>query len=131
EYELAWLQGYEKSAPVRIGNAAAKQFQLDVYGEVMDTLHLARVAGLPPEAEAWQVQVAVLKFLETHWEQPGDGIWEIRGPRRHFTHSKVMAWVAFDRAIKDAEQDGLEGPIERWGQTRAAIHAQICEKGFG
>ena len=130
EYEVAWLPGYEKSAPVRIGNAAAKQFQLDVYGEVMDTLHLARVAGLPPEAEAWQVQVAVLKFLETHWEQPDDGIWEIRGPRRHFTHSKVMAWVAFDRAIKDAEQDGLEGPIERWRQTRDAIHAQICEKGF-
>jgi GH15 family glucan-1,4-alpha-glucosidase len=130
EYEIAWLPGYEKSAPVRIGNAAATQFQLDVYGEVMDTLHLARIAGLPPEAEAWQVQVAVLKFLEAHWEQPDDGIWEIRGPRRHFTHSKVMAWVAFDRAIKDAEQDGLEGPIERWRQTRDAIHAQICEKGF-
>src|SRR6202041_3711786 len=130
EYELAWLQGYEKSAPVRIGNAAAKQFQLDVYGEVMDTLHLARVAGLPPEAEAWQVQVAVLKFLEAHWEQPDDGIWEIRGPRRLFTHSKVMAWVAFDRAIKDAEQDGLEGPIERWRQVRDTIHAQVCEKGF-
>jgi GH15 family glucan-1,4-alpha-glucosidase len=130
EYEVAWLPGYEKSAPVRIGNAAAKQFQLDVYGEVMDTLHLARIAGLPPEAEAWHVQVAVLKFLEAHWEQPDDGIWEIRGPRRHFTHSKVMAWVAFDRAIKDAEQDGLEGPIERWRQTRDAIHAQICEKGF-
>jgi GH15 family glucan-1,4-alpha-glucosidase len=130
EYELAWLPGYEKSAPVRIGNAAARQFQLDVYGEVMDTLHLARIAGLPPEPEAWQVQVALLKFLEAHWEQPDEGLWEVRGPRRHFTHSKVMAWVAFDRAIKDAEQDGLEGPIERWRQTRAAIHAQVCEKGF-
>jgi GH15 family glucan-1,4-alpha-glucosidase len=130
EYEVAWLPGYEKSAPVRIGNAAAKQFQLDVYGEVMDTLHLARIAGLPPEPEAWQVQVAVLKFLEAHWEQPDEGLWEIRGPRCHFTHSKVMAWVAFDRAIKDAEQDGLEGPIERWRQTRDAIHAQVCEKGF-
>ena len=130
EYELAWLPGYEKSAPVRIGNAAARQFQLDVYGEVMDTLHMARMAGLPPEPEAWQVQVALLKFLETHWEQPDEGLWEVRGPRRHFTHSKVMAWVAFDRAIKDAEQDGLDGPIERWRQTRAAIHAQVCEKGF-
>ena len=130
EYELAWLPGYEKSAPVRIGNAAARQFQLDVYGEVMDTLHMARMAGLPPEPEAWQVQVALLKFLEAHWEQPDEGLWEVRGPRCHFTHSKVMAWVAFDRAIKDAEQDGLDGPIERWRQTRAAIHAQVCEKGF-
>jgi GH15 family glucan-1,4-alpha-glucosidase len=130
EYELAWLPGYEKSAPVRIGNAAARQFQLDVYGEVMDTLHLARIAGLPPEPEAWQVQVALLKFLEAHWQQADEGLWEVRGPRRHFTHSKVMAWVAFDRAIKDAEQDGLEGPIERWRQVRDAIHAQVCEKGF-
>jgi GH15 family glucan-1,4-alpha-glucosidase len=130
EYELAWLPGYEKSAPVRIGNAAARQFQLDVYGEVMDTLHLARMAGLPPEPEAWQVQVALLKFLEAHWEEADEGLWEVRGPRCHFTHSKVMAWVAFDRAIKDAEQDGLDGPIERWRRTRDAIHAQVCEKGF-
>jgi GH15 family glucan-1,4-alpha-glucosidase len=130
EYEVAWLPGYENSVPVRIGNAAAKQFQLDVYGEVMDTLHLARLAGLPPEPEAWQVQVALLKFLEAHWEQPDEGLWEVRGPRRHFTHSKVMAWVAFDRAIKDAEQDGLEGPIERWRELRDAIHAQVCERGF-
>jgi GH15 family glucan-1,4-alpha-glucosidase len=130
EYEVPWLPGYEKSVPVRIGNAAAKQFQLDVYGEVMDTLHLARLAGLPPEPEAWQVQVALLKFLEAHWERPDEGLWEVRGPRRHFTHSKVMAWVAFDRAIKDAEQDGLEGPIARWREVREAIHAQVCEKGF-
>jgi GH15 family glucan-1,4-alpha-glucosidase len=130
EYEVAWLPGYEGSAPVRIGNAAAKQFQLDVYGEVMDTLHLARAAGLPPEPEAWKVQVALLKFLESHWELPDEGLWEVRGPRRHFTHSKVMAWVAFDRAIKDAEQDGLEGPIERWRQLRDAIHTQVCENGF-
>jgi GH15 family glucan-1,4-alpha-glucosidase len=130
EYEVAWLPGYEKSAPVRIGNAAAKQFQLDVYGEVMDTLHLARAAGLPPEPEAWKVQVALLRFLESHWELPDDGLWEVRGPPRHFTHSKIMAWVAFDRAIKDAEQDGLEGPLERWRQLRDAIHAQICDKGF-
>jgi GH15 family glucan-1,4-alpha-glucosidase len=130
EYEIAWLPGYQASAPVRIGNAAAKQFQLDVYGEVMDTLHLARVAGLPPEPEAWKVQVALLKFLESHWELPDEGLWEVRGPPRHFTHSKIMAWVAFDRAIKDAEQDGLEGPIERWRQLRDAIHTQVCDNGF-
>jgi GH15 family glucan-1,4-alpha-glucosidase len=130
EYALPWLPGYEGSAPVRVGNAAAKQFQLDVYGEVMDTLHLARVAGLPLEPEAWKVQVAVLKFLESHWELPDDGIWEVRGARRHFTHSKVMAWVAFDRAIKDAEQDGLEGPVDHWRQLRDAIHAEVCAKGF-
>jgi GH15 family glucan-1,4-alpha-glucosidase len=130
EYEIAWLPGYEKSVPVRIGNAAAKQYQLDVYGEVMDTLHLARLAGLAPEPEAWQVQVALLKFLESHWELPDEGLWEIRGPRRHFTHSKIMAWVAFDRGIKDAEKDGLEGPIERWRQIRDAIHALVCARGF-
>jgi GH15 family glucan-1,4-alpha-glucosidase len=130
EYEVAWLPGYEKSAPVRIGNAAAKQYQLDVYGEVMDTLHLSRLAGLPPEPEAWQMQIALLKFLESHWELPDEGLWEVRGPPRHFTHSKVMAWVAFDRAIKDAEQDGLEGPIERWRQVRDAIHALVCARGF-
>ena len=130
EQVLPWLPGYANSVPVRIGNAAAKQFQLDVYGEVMDTLHLARAAGLGPEPEAWNVQIALLKFLESHWEMPDEGLWEIRGPRRHFTHSKVMAWVAFDRAIKDAQQDALEGPIERWRQVRDAIHAQVCERGF-
>src|SRR3984893_18469466 len=130
EYEVAWLPDYEKSVPVRLGNAAAKQFQLDVYGEIMDTLHLARAAGLPPEPHAWKVQVALLKFLESHWELPDDGLWEVRGPRRHFTHSKIMAWVAFDRAIKDAEQDSLDGPIERWRQLRHAIHTQVCESGF-
>jgi GH15 family glucan-1,4-alpha-glucosidase len=130
ECEVPWLPGYEQSVPVRLGNQAAKQFQLDVYGEVMDTLHLARMAGLPPAPEAWRVQVALLKFLESHWELPDDGLWEVRGPRRHFTHSKIMAWVAFDRGIKDAEQDSLEGPIERWRELRDAIHAQVCEMGF-
>ena len=130
EYEVSWLPGYEKSVPVRIGNAAAKQFQLDVYGEVMDTLHLARAAGLKPEPEAWNVQVALLEFIESHWQLPDDGLWEIRGPRKHFTHSKVMAWVAFDRAIKDAERDGLEGPIERWRQLRGIIHTEVCAKAF-
>jgi GH15 family glucan-1,4-alpha-glucosidase len=130
ECEVPWLPGYQGAVPVRVGNAAAKQFQLDVYGEVMDTLHLARVAGLPAQPEAWKVQVALLDFLESHWERPDDGLWEVRGPRLHFTHSKIMAWVAFDRAVKDAEQDALEGPIERWRQVRDTIHAQICAKGF-
>jgi GH15 family glucan-1,4-alpha-glucosidase len=130
ELEVGWLPGYEGSVPVRLGNAAAKQFQLDVYGEVMDTLHLARASGLAPEPEAWKVQVAILKFLESHWQRPDEGLWEVRGPRRHFTHSKVMAWVAFDRAIKDAEEDALEGPVEEWRRIRDTIHAQVCEQGF-
>ena len=130
EYEVGWLPGYGGAAPVRVGNAASKQFQLDVYGEVMDTLHLARAAGLEPEPAAWRIQLALLKFLESNWQQPDEGIWEVRGPRRHFTHSKVMAWVAFDRAVKDVERFGLEGPVERWRQVRDAIHAQVCEMGF-
>jgi GH15 family glucan-1,4-alpha-glucosidase len=130
EQELPWLPGYEQSRPVRVGNAAAKQFQLDVYGEVMDSLHLARVADMQPHPEAWNVQIALLKFLESHWDHPDEGIWEVRGPQRHFTHSKVMAWVAFDRAIKDAEHEGLEAPIDVWRQIRAKIHAQVCDRGF-
>ncbi len=130
EYELPWLPGYLGAAPVRVGNAAARQFQLDVYGEVMDTLHLARTSGLEPEPAAWAFQVAMLKFLETHWRDPDEGLWEVRGPRRHFTHSKVMAWVAFDRCIKDAERDGLDVPLARWRETRAAIHAEVCDRGF-
>ena len=130
EAELAWLPGYQGAAPVRVGNAASRQFQLDVYGEVMDTLHLARMSGLDPEPAAWNVQLALLKFLEDKWTEPDDGIWEVRGPRRHFTHSKVMAWVAFDRGIKDAERDGLEAPLERWRAIRSAIHAEVCAKGF-
>ena len=130
EYEIAWLPGYGDAAPVRVGNAAFEQFQLDVYGEVMDTLHLARAAGLEPEPHAWQLQLALLKSLESRWQQPDEGIWEVRGPRRHFTHSKVMAWVAFDRAIKDAELYGLDGPVERWRQVRDAVHAEVCREGF-
>ncbi len=130
EYELKWLPGYCGAAPVRIGNAASRQFQLDVYGEVMDTLHLARAAGLEPEPYTWRIQCALLHFLELHWQDPDEGIWEVRGPRRHFTHSKVMAWVAFDRAIKDIETFGLDGPLERWREVREAIHAQICAKGY-
>ena len=130
EYEVDWLPGYRGAAPVRLGNAASQQFQLDVYGEVMDTLHLARAARLAPEPAAWGVQVALLNFLESNWQQPDDGIWEMRGPRRHYTHSKVMAWVAFDRAVKDAEAFGHEGPVERWRQIRDAIHAQVCSAGY-
>ena len=130
EYEAAWLPGYQGAVPVRIGNAASTQFQLDIYGELMDTLHVARSSGLDPEPAAWNFQVAVLAFLEAHWADPDDGIWEIRGPRRHFIHSKVMAWVAFDRCIKDAERDGLEAPLERWREIRSAIHAEVCNKGF-
>ena len=130
EYEIPWLPGYGGAAPVRVGNAASRQFQLDVYGEVMDTLHLARGAGLKADPAVWGFLVALLGFLEVHWQQPDEGLWEVRGPRRHFTHSKVMAWVAFDRAIKDAQADGLDAPIERWCQVRDAIHAQVCERGF-
>lgn len=130
EYEVNWLPGYGGAAPVRVGNAASRQFQLDVYGEVMDTLHLARTAGLEPEPAAWRIQVALLKFLEANWQKPDDGIWEMRGERHHFTHSKVMAWVAFDRAVKDVEDFGLDGPVERWRQVRDAIHAQVCAEGY-
>jgi len=130
ETELPWLPGYCGATPVRIGNAAAKQFQLDVYGEVMDTLHLARCAGLAAEPHSWRIQRALLTFLEAHWQKPDEGIWEIRGPRRQFTHSKVMAWVAFDRAVKAVERFGLEGPVERWREVRDAIHAQVCHEGF-
>lgn len=130
EVELPWLPGYEKSAPVRIGNAATKQFQLDVYGEVMDTLHLARVTQLQTSEHAWRVQITLLEFLASHWSRPDQGLWEMRGPPRHFTHSKVMAWVAFDRAIKDAISGGLDGPIAAWRATRDAIHTEVCAKGF-
>ena len=130
ETELPWLAGYEDSKPVRVGNAASRQFQLDVYGEVMDSLHLARAADIEPHPDAWNVQIALLKFLETHWDRPDEGLWEVRGPPQHFTHSKIMAWVAFDRAIMDAEKEGLEGPVETWRQLRESIHAQVCEKGF-
>jgi GH15 family glucan-1,4-alpha-glucosidase len=130
EWEVPWLPGYEGSRPVRVGNAASRQFQLDVYGEVADALYHGRFLGLEPEPVAWQVTLALLEYLETAWKEPDEGIWEVRGPRRHFTHSKVMAWVAFDRAIKAVENFALEGPIEHWRQVRAAIHEQVCDRGF-
>jgi GH15 family glucan-1,4-alpha-glucosidase len=130
EFELPWLPGYENSRPVRVGNAAHKQFQLDVYGEVMDSMHDARDAGIEPEGHAWNIQRAIMEFLETAWQEPDEGIWEVRGPRRQFTHSKVMAWVAFDRAVKAVGKFGLEGPVDRWREQRARIHKEICENGY-
>ena len=130
ELELDWLPGYEGSRPVRIGNAASQQFQLDVYGELMDAMYGARVAGLPPEPHAWDLQRALLDFLESAWAKPDEGIWEVRGPRRHFTHSKVMAWVAFDRAVRSVEEVGLDGPVDRWKRRRAEIHREVCARAW-
>ncbi len=130
EIELGWLPGYEQSRPVRVGNAAWSQYQLDVYGEVMDAMHQCHRAGMAPGDDGWRIERALLEFLESHWEEPDEGIWEVRGPRRHFTHSKMMAWVAFDRAVRAIEQFGLEGPIDRWRGLRNEVHAQVCREGF-
>jgi GH15 family glucan-1,4-alpha-glucosidase len=130
EIEIPWLEGYERSAPVRIGNAASSQLQLDIFGEVMDAMHLARRRGIHPDENAWRVQKEMLKHLEEIWRQPDEGIWEIRGPRQQLTHSKVMVWVAFDRAVKAVEQDGLAGPVDRWRKLRQAVHDEVCAQGF-
>jgi GH15 family glucan-1,4-alpha-glucosidase len=130
ELELGWLEGYERSSPVRIGNAAFNQLQLDVYGEVMDTLHLARRSGVSSDEASWQLQQQLVEFVASSWQKPDEGIWEVRGPKRHFTHSKVMAWVAVDRAVKACQQFSLPGPIERWENLRDAIHREVCERGF-
>jgi GH15 family glucan-1,4-alpha-glucosidase len=130
ECELPWLPGYENSAPVRIGNGAYNQLQLDVYGEVMDAMDLARRKGVPPDDNAWRVQKVLMEHLEHIWTEPDEGIWEIRGPRRHFTYSKVMAWVAFDRAVKTVEQFGADGPIDRWRKVRDRIHDEVCRHAY-
>lgn len=130
EVELDWLPGYEGSRPVRIGNAAHLQMQLDVFGEVMDTLHLARRSGLEFNEDSWRVQRAMLAYLEGAWSRPDEGIWEVRGPRRHFTHSKVMAWVAFDRGVKAVQSFGRPGPALRWQAIRDEIHAEVCTRGY-
>jgi GH15 family glucan-1,4-alpha-glucosidase len=130
EYEIPWLPGYEGSRPVRIGNAAHEQLQLDVYGELMDALHAANRYGLEANADAWSLQVNLLAYLETIWEQPDQGIWEIRGAPRHFTFSKIMTWVAFDRAIKSIEQFGFEGPQAHWAKLRGLIAEQVLERGY-
>jgi GH15 family glucan-1,4-alpha-glucosidase len=130
EMEISWLPGYERSRPVRIGNAASQQFQLDVFGEVLGAFYHERRLGLEVSEEGLELGRSLLKFLEGNWERPDEGIWEVRGPRRHFTHSKVMAWVAFDRAVKAVEQFGLREPVERWRDIRDAIHDQVCREGF-
>jgi GH15 family glucan-1,4-alpha-glucosidase len=130
EIELPWLAGYEGSRPVRVGNAAVHQFQLDVYGELVDTMHQARKAGIADDAHSWELERALLRFLEKGWATPDSGIWETRGEPRHFTHSKVMAWVAFDRAVKAIERFRREGPLERWKALRDAIKTEVCERGF-
>ncbi len=130
EWEIDWLPGYEGSTPVRIGNAAAGQFQLDVYGEVMSALYESEPSTESGNSPTWDFQLSLMEFLRDGWREPDDGIWEVRGPRRHFTHSKVMAWMAIDRAIKTADQFGLDGPVDEWKQIRQEIHDQVCDKGF-
>jgi GH15 family glucan-1,4-alpha-glucosidase len=130
EYEAGWLAGFEGSTPVRIGNAAHEQLQLDVYGELSDALYQARRLGITPDPWSWGLETKLLETLESRWREPDHGIWEVRGPRQHFTHSKMMAWVAFDRAIKSVERFGLEGPIERWRAVRGEIHAEVCLRGY-
>jgi GH15 family glucan-1,4-alpha-glucosidase len=130
ELTLDWLPGYEGSRPVRTGNAAHEQFQLDVFGEVADTLHHARRLDLQATEDGWRVERELLHVLESRWEEADEGIWEVRGPRRPFTHSKMMAWVAFDRAVRDAERFALPGPVERWRALRTAVHDEVCAKGY-
>ncbi|WP_075027883.1 glycoside hydrolase family 15 protein [Streptomyces mirabilis] len=130
EAELDWLPGYENSGPVRVGNGAAHQLQLDVYGEVIEALHLAHMTGLSRNDYASLLQLKLIRYLEDHWDQPDEGIWEVRGPRRHFVHSKVMAWVAVDRTIKLIESGDADGPLEKWRELRDDIHRDVCEKGY-
>ncbi|QFG24599.1 glycoside hydrolase family 15 protein [Actinomadura sp. WMMB 499] len=130
EYELDWLGGYEGAAPVRIGNEASGQFQLDVWGEVLEGLHYAREARIEADETAWDVQRALLDFLEGHWRDPDVSLWEVRGDARHFVHSKVLAWTGVDRAVKAVEQFGLDGPADRWKALRERIHRDVCENGY-
>ncbi|MEV7615685.1 glycoside hydrolase family 15 protein [Streptomyces sp. NPDC089799] len=130
ETELDWLPGYENSQPVRVGNGAAHQLQLDVYGEVTEALHLGHMTGLARSDYASVLQLKLIHYLEAHWDQPDEGIWEVRGPRRHFVHSKVMAWVAVDRTIKLIESGDADGPLERWRELRDEIHRDVCDKGY-
>jgi len=130
ERKLDWLPGYEGSSPVRIGNAASEQLQLDVYGEVIEALYQTRVHGADPDDNVWSLTRMLLEWLENGWRQEDSGIWEVRGPKRHFTHSKVMAWVAFDRAVLYHEEFGREGPFERWAALRDEIHAEVCARSW-
>ena len=130
EFELPWLDGYEGSRPVRVGNGASDQRQLDVYGEVVDALYRSRRKGLTPSDDAWRLTRRIFDWLESGWREPDEGIWEVRGPRRHFTHSKVMAWVAFDRAVKTIERFGRDGPLDRWKAARKEIKDEVLREGF-
>jgi GH15 family glucan-1,4-alpha-glucosidase len=132
EFEIPWLRGYENSSPVRVGNAASNQFQLDVYGEVVDAIYHAHRHGIEINETDWRLQVELLNFLETKWDEPDQGIWEVRGKRRQFTHSKIMAWVAFDRAVKMVEQCSCSANdhLGRWKKLRDKIHREVCEKGY-
>ncbi len=130
ELELDWLSGYEGSRPVRIGNAAVAQLQLDVWGEVLDGLHVVRSSGLSPVAEAWDLQQALVEYLEGRWRDPDNSLWEVRGQRRHFVHSKVMAWAGLDRAVRGVDRFGLCGPVERWRALRQEIHDEVCARGY-
>jgi GH15 family glucan-1,4-alpha-glucosidase len=130
EWEVGWLPGYENSRPVRIGNAASNQVQLDIYGEMLDCFFHAQRSMNAHGEDDFRVLVLLLEHLETIWQEPDEGIWETRGGARQFTHSKVMAWVAFDRAVKLAERLNYKAPLDRWRQVRDAIHRQVCEKGF-
>ena len=130
EIEIPWLEGYDGSRPVRVGNAASGQLQLDVYGEVSDALYHSRAAELARSKDEWALTKKLLDWLETGWQEPDEGIWEVRGPRRHFTHSKVMAWVAFDRAVRSVEEQGLEGPVDHWRKLCDHIREEVCRKGY-
>jgi len=130
EYELPWLSGYAGSSPVRVGNAAAAQFQLDVWGEVLDGLHYSRTSGLTPNEDAWSLQRALLDFLEGHWDDPDNSLWEVRGDRRQFVHSKVMAWAGLDRGVQAVERFGLDGPVDRWRELRQEVHDDVCRHGY-
>lgn len=130
EHKLDWLSGFNGCRPVRIGNGAYRQVQLDIHGEVMDGLHASRMQDIEPDADLWRVQYRLVRYVEAHWQQPGAGLWELRGPQQHYTHSKVMAWVAVDRAIKGVENFGLEGDIDDWKRLRQRIHEDVCTHGF-
>ena len=131
EFELPWLSGFAGSVPVRIGNDAVKQLQLDVYGEVMDSLSLARISGLSAQPDVWALQTALMDFLRTHWQQPDEGLWEVRGGRRQFVHSKVMVWVAADRAVRTLERHPeLDGDLDGWRALRDEVHREVCDKGY-
>ncbi|HYD48404.1 MAG TPA: glycoside hydrolase family 15 protein, partial [Terriglobales bacterium] len=128
ELQLPWLPGYEGSVPVRVGNRAYSQFQLDVYGEIMDAFYFARRNERPDHDDAWDMELVLLEHLKEVWREPDEGIWEVRGPRRHFVHSKMMAWVAFDRAVKAVDRHGMCGPVDEWRTLRSEIHREICER---